>query len=150
MRGTRIDAAGLSVLRRDLAAISKDANREAIRTIRVAAEPVRRDAARRAPRGSGPVPKGRKTVRGRPSNLRLYQSLKVSVTRSRVRIVSPLAHARVVHDGGRHPLFGNRERWVAVRPNPFIARAAEAGAGRMLEDLADGLDGLILRHGFHR
>jgi hypothetical protein len=149
VRGTRIDAAGLTVLRRDLAAISKDANREAIKAIRVAAEPVRRDAARRAPR-SAQVPKGRKTVRGTPSRKHLADSLRISVARNRVRIVSNLAHARVVHDGGRHPLFGNREHWVPVRPNPFIARAAEAGANRMLDDLADGLDRLILRHGFHR
>jgi hypothetical protein len=141
--------AGLKELRLDLAKISKEANREGLKAIRKAAEPVRRDAARRAPRGEK-VPAGRKTVTGRPSHLHLFQSLKVSVAQGRVSIRSPLAHAKTVHWGGRHPVFGNRERWVQVPPRPFIARAAEAGADRMLEDLADATEDLILRHGFHR
>lgn len=149
MATTRIDALGLKELRRDIAAISKDANREALKAIRLAAEPVRRDAARRAPR-SAKVPAGRKTVTGRASRLHLADSLKVSVAKGRVSIRSPLAHAKVVHWGGRHPVFGNREKWVPVRPNPFIARAAEANADRMLDDLADATERLILRHGFNR
>jgi hypothetical protein len=150
MRGTRLDAVGLRQLQRDIATISKEANRNAIKELRVAAEPTRADAARRAPKGQGPVPKGRKTVRGRPSKLRLHQSLKVSVTRGRVSIRSPLAHAKIVHDGGRHPVFGNREKWVSVPPRPFIAQAVRANQDRMLEDLADATERLILRNGFHR
>jgi hypothetical protein len=150
VRGTRLDAAGLRQLQRDIATISKEANRNAVRELKTAAEPTKDEAARRAPRGKDPVRASRKTVRGTRSRLRLHQSLKVSVTRGRVSIRSPLAHAKIVNDGGRHPVFGNRERWVQVQPRPFIAQAVRANQARMLEDLADATERLILRNGFHR
>jgi len=123
---------GLRETLRDLRLIDKSLAAEARRAMRTAGEPVRAEAARRAPRRSGA----------------LAESLRISTAGARVQVMSRLPYAKTIHWGGRHPVFGNTENWVAQAARPFIADAAEAKGEQALGVLADELDGLMSRHGF--
>lgn len=139
--GARID--GLRELRRDLRKIDKGIDRELRQELTSAAEPLRDAAAARAPRGTRPIPKSRRPRR------RLADSLRVSLRGDTVAIRSPVPHARIVHDGGRRPVGGDRGgRWIRVPARPFIADAAEGQAGRLLERLGDRVDAFARRNGF--
>jgi HK97 gp10 family phage protein len=130
--GVRIE--GLRELRRDLKVIDRRLPAELNRRLKVAAEPVRAEAARRAPKRSGA----------------LAGSLKVRTAGSRLFIGSRLPYARVVHWGGRHPIFGNRQRWVAVPPRPFIDQAARANERKIENDVFDAIEDLMTKAGFRR
>lgn len=130
MSSVRVD--GLRELRRDLKQIDATLPRKLNAEIKRAAEPMRAEAARNAPRRTG----------------RLAASLKVGTAGSKVRIYSKRDGASVIHWGGRHPLFGNRQRFYAQKANPFIARAAERGAGSLERDLAHAVEALMRNAGF--
>lgn len=129
---TRVEVEGLRELRRDLKAIDAKLPRELNKQIKRTAEPMRAEAARNAPRRTG----------------QLAASLKVGTSGSRVRIYSRKPGASVVHWGGRHPLFGNRQRWYTQQPNPFIVRAAERRAGGLERDIAHVVESLMRNAGF--
>jgi HK97 gp10 family phage protein len=126
----RID--GLRELRRDLKAIDKKLPRELNQRLKKVAEPIRADAAIRAPRRTG----------------RLAGSLKVRTSGSKVFIGSRLPYARIIHYGGRHPVFGNRERWAFQPPRPFIEQAARGRAHQVENEIFDAVEDLMKKAGF--
>jgi hypothetical protein len=128
----RVQVDGLRELRRDLKQIDRTLPRKLNAEIKRGAEPMRAEAARLAPKRTG----------------RLAASLKVGTSGSRVRIYSRRSGASVVHWGGRHPLFGNRNRWYTQQPNPFITRAVAHQAGRLERDIAHAVEALMRNAGF--
>lgn len=130
--GVRVE--GLRELRRDLKAIDRKLPAQLNKRLKVAAEPVRRDAAALAPRRSG----------------RLAASLKVRSSGSRILIASSLPYAKTIHFGGRHPLFGNRDRWYTQEARPFISIAAARHADHIENALFDVVEDLMTSAGFHR
>lgn len=126
----RVD--GLRELRRDLKQIDRTLPRQLNAEIKRAAGPMRSEAAHLAPKRTG----------------RLAASLKVGTSGSKVRIYSRRSGASVVHWGGRHPLFGNRQRFYQQKANPFLVRAAERNAGQLERDLAHAVESLMRNVGF--
>lgn len=62
-------------------------------------------------------------------------------------------HARPYEHGGsagnfRHPLFGNKKRWVAQRARPFFFNAADQRANDVRDSLGDTVVEIAKRHGF--
>jgi hypothetical protein len=62
-------------------------------------------------------------------------------------------HARVLENLGkpgsfRHPLFGDRKRWVVQRARPFFFPAAAAEWQHIDRDVAAAVDAAARRHGF--
>lgn len=148
MAASGIQSTGMAALRRDLGRVDTGLVVELRKELKTAAEPVRARAAQLAPRGTGPVPKSRRTVTGARSRQRLSTSLRVNVRGVKVVVRSNLAYAGIVHWGGRRPANQDRTKWVAVKGRPFIAQAAEQKADETLDALADGVDRLLKRNGF--
>lgn len=116
---------GLKEARRDLGRIDKSLRREADRGLKAAASrTVLPEAREQAPVLTG----------------RLRRSLRVSVSGRGVSIRSRLPYAAAVHWG--------RQRGPDVAANPFIARAADREADRLIEEVGDELDRFFGRHGF--
>lgn len=127
--GIEID--GLKALRRDLRAVNRQADRDVVRGLKGAVQ-------------STVVPKAAALAPG----VRLGPSLRVGVVGGTVHIRSRLPHARVVHWGLRHPLFGNREHWYANPKDPFILDAVRGSEGEILDAMADAVEGALRRNGF--
>lgn len=127
-----VEIQGMRQLRADLKRIDKTLPRQLTQTIKRAAEPIRREAAVLAPRRTGV----------------LAASLKVGTSGSRVRIYSRAPGAKVIHWGGRHPLFGNRNHWYQQQPSLFIVKAAQHQAGRVERDIARSVETLMRSAGF--
>jgi hypothetical protein len=132
--GPQVQVHGLRELRRDLKRIDKTLPRELNRRLKKAAEPIRRDAARIAPQRSG----------------KLARSLKVGTRGSRVIVYSRLPYANIVHWGGRHPLFGNKDRWYPQKGTMFVVKAAALHVRDVENAIADSVEGLMLDAGFRR
>lgn len=113
---------GLKETRRDLKAIDRTLPRELNNVIRAAAEPVRAEAARRAPRRSG----------------RLASSIRLSASGNRVSLVSRLPYANPIHWGWRKH---------GIKANPFMERAAVARAADVGDRVADEVERFFERHG---
>jgi hypothetical protein len=76
-------------------------------------------------------------------------SLKVGTRGSRVVIYSNRSGAGVIHWGGRHPLFGNRDRWFAQKGDEAIPRAAVKFVVRTERDVARVVERTMRSAGFH-
>jgi phage gpG-like protein len=127
---------GLKELRRDLKTIEQGLPRELGRTMKIAVQPVARLAASLAQKKTGA----------------LAASVKASVAGTNAAIRSRLPYANVQAWGGttgrgHKPGVGGSGS-VKVKGSLFPEKAAEAGADTFLEQLADGVDGLLTRHGF--
>jgi hypothetical protein len=127
----KVAVEGLNQLRRDLKAIAKEVPRELSHTLKSAAGPVSM-----APRRTGA----------------LAASVKASASGTRASIRSAKPYANVEAWGGttgrgHKPGVGGSGS-VRVKATRFPERAAEQGAEQFLERLADGVDGLLVRHGF--
>jgi hypothetical protein len=62
-------------------------------------------------------------------------------------------HARPYENDGapgtfRHPVFGNREVWVAQAARPFFYRAVQDNADAVVEALGDAIEQAAREHGF--
>ncbi|MDH2429318.1 HK97 gp10 family phage protein [Sphaerisporangium sp. TRM90804] len=62
-------------------------------------------------------------------------------------------HARALENLGapgffRHPLFGNRRRWVRQKTRPFLWPAARAQLSQVDSDIAAAVDVAARKHGF--
>lgn len=121
---------GLAEFRRDLRKLDREADKELRGNIRAGAEKVLREAQADAPRRSGA----------------LARSLKISVTAKRASIYSNLPYAPVVHWGGTIKPRGVEIRFKRTE---FISGAAERGADRLAEDIAQGVERAALRAGWH-
>ena len=123
---------GLRDLRRDLKRIDKDLPREINQSLKRTAEPIRDTAAMLAPHRTG----------------RLAGSIRVGTRGSRLVIYSRHPAARIIHFGGRHPLFGNRDHWYEQKANPFMARALERYQFRVRRDIEATIEREMRRAGF--
>ncbi|GII89625.1 hypothetical protein Ssi03_76150 [Sphaerisporangium siamense] len=89
-----------------------------------------------------------------PAATRLSVSL--SKTRPGVSIVvnkTKAPHARPYENAGqpgtfRHPVFGNRDRWVSQAARPFLWPAARPHFERVDEQIGQAVDEVARRHGF--
>ena len=152
---------GLKELRATLRSIDRRLPAQLTRELRSIAEPVRVRAAALAPR-SRVTRRGRHAVKGRfgrggtiiaytpEANRHVGDTLKVGVRGNRLSIYSTRSGAGVIHWGGRHPLFGDRDRWFTQPPHPFAATAiaelapkVERDIGNMLERAWNGSTGLL-------
>jgi hypothetical protein len=138
-RGFHVEVDGLKQLRRDLKAIDRTLPAKLNRELKQAAGPMRDEAARLA---------GRSSIH-RPGYVHFADSLKVGTRGSRVVIYSNRTGAGVIHWGGRHPLFGNRDRWYAQKGNEAIPRATMKFVVRTERDLARVVERTMRSAGFH-
>lgn len=87
---------------------------------------------------------------------RIPGAIKVSVTRRGViiRVAAKKApHARPYEGitGGaefRHPVMGNRDRWVTQRTRPFLEPAVKAHASKVRPALVELVEQVAQRHGY--
>lgn len=119
-----ITVEGLRPALRDLRKIDRDLQREALRGLKAATVREALPAVvAAAPKRTG----------------RLARSLRVQATTRGVSIRSRVPYANPIHWGWpRHH----------IKPNPFIQRGAEARAERILDALAEEMDGFFARNGF--
>jgi hypothetical protein len=112
-----VDTRSLSRLSRELRAAAPDAQRAARARIKAAAEVVAQDARQRA-----------------SFSRRIPDSIVVRGSGLRMKIVAggdKAPDAAPLENQGRqgtfrHPVFGNRERWVNQQARPFLAPALDA------------------------
>lgn len=102
--GVKIDAGDLAQIRRMLRRIDPEVDKALRKGLRDAANVVRDEGKRRAPVRSGAL---RRSIRSR-------------VRAREVSVGSKADHASVVHEGKRHPLFGDRDRWYENPRVPFL------------------------------
>lgn len=62
-------------------------------------------------------------------------------------------HGRPYEHGGssgnfRHPVFGNKKKWVAQRARPFFFKAADQRGDDVRDSLGDTVREIAARHGF--
>lgn len=131
--GVRVE--GLRELRRDLKVIDRKLPAELNRNLKKRVEEsVLPDAKRLA------------TVR----RGRIARTLKVGTRGSSVVIRSTHPGARIVHFGGRHPLFGDRDHWYAQKPRPFISQALAGRTEQVEADLHETVEQTMFKAGFRR
>ena len=131
-RSSSVRVDGLRELRRDLKQIDKTLPAGTQRGLKKAAEP----SVRRPPgsRRAGPASSPRRS-RSAPSG-------------SKVRIYSRRPGASLIHWGGRHPVFGNRNVLGDPARNPFIQKAAAKYARCFERDVAHTVESLMRNAGF--
>ena len=132
-----VRVSGLSDLRRDLKAISRDLPKELGGAMQRAAQPVARKASELATKGET----------GRYS-----RSIKARRQQSKAVVGSSLPYANVRHWGGTtgrgHKPGVPGSGSVKVKGDHAIEKAAEQQADAFINDLADGIERLLARHGF--
>jgi len=125
-----IDVEGLSEYRKALRALERGANRDLTKGLKDASRPILATAKATAPR----------SAITRPGYRHIGDTLKLSVRGNNLAITSNKPGARVIHWGGRHPLFGNRDRWYPQRAQPFIARAIDRNRDTVVDAIGDAID----------
>jgi hypothetical protein len=138
-QAAHVEIRGLRTLRSDLRRIDRTLPSKLNRQLKQAAGPMRDEAARLA---------GRSKI-NRPGYVHFADSLKVGTRGSRVVIYSNRSGAGVIHWGGRHPLFGNRDRWYAQKGNEAIPRAAVKFVVQTERDVARVVERTMRSAGFH-
>jgi hypothetical protein len=103
-------ARDMARLFRDLRKASPAVAKETRARFKKAATPALNDARSRQPKLSG--------------NLR--RKTKIRISRGRVEIRSSAEYGRISEFGGRHPLWGDRDKWVKHEASPAIFPAANA------------------------
>jgi hypothetical protein len=139
MPRAHIEVHGLRQLRRDLRTINRTLPTRLNRQLKASADPIRQEAAAMAPRS--------RINRG-GGYVHFADSLKVGTRGSRVVIYSRKPGANVIHWGGRHPLFGNRDRWYAQQGNRVIPRAVARNVVRIERDVAATVERTLRTAGF--
>ena len=139
-RGLGVEVPELRDAIRDLRRIEPRVAREAQREIAQALAPIVAAARADAPVGTRPKGRGRR---------RLRDTIRAQVGSGGVWVGSRLPYANIVHWGGRRPADAhNRTNWIDVKGRPFIARAAERQADRLLGEIDRAIDRVYTRHGF--
>lgn len=110
MLQVRVD--GWTEFARDLRRLAPEARKEMLRELRKVAVPIAASARGFAPDRTGRL---RKAIR-----VRQRQG-----TPAVVVLAKEAPHARVVHFGLRHPLYGDREHWYANPAVPYLRRAVD-------------------------
>jgi hypothetical protein len=122
-RGIAADIPELRKFMRDLKKVSPALAKELRKSFRGSAKKVSDQARRNAPRKTG----------------KLARSITPRVSSAGVAaVVAKAPHARITEFGGRHPVFGNKEKWVEHQAHPYLFSAAEQHRGEFLRqaDLA--------------
>lgn len=130
---------GFKEFRRDLRKIAPEVSRELTRDIRRSVAPVLATARQLAPKGTRPIPSSR-----RPQ-VRLANSLRVSVTNRGVLIRSPLPQAGVLHWGGSIAPKGVTIRFPRTE---FLTLALQRNANLIEKAAGDTIDRAIIRAGW--
>lgn len=153
----RIKVEGLKELRATLRGIDRRLSTELTRELKRVAGPILAEAQRLAPRSGSARSgaqfvagntRGRRTYYRRERNQHVADTLKIGLRRNGVSIYSTRSGAGVIHWGGRHPLFGDRDHWYTQKADPFVLTAmerygpqVEREIGDMVERLWDGATG---------
>lgn len=132
MAETRIRINGLRELRADLKAIDKTLPRELNKALKRDAGPVRDTAKRLAPKRTGAT----------------AASIKVGTRGAKIVVYSRRDGAGIIHSGGRHPLFGNRNYWYKQKPTYFLTRAIDIEAPHIVRDVEQTVDRIMRSAGF--
>lgn len=133
MLQVRVD--GWSDFVKDLRRLEPDTRKELLRELSGVARNIAADAKNRAPNRSG----------------RLRGAIRVRQRRGSPAVVvlaTEAPHARVVHFGLRHPLFGDRDTW---HPNPtvrFLGDAVDAKRSEVVESIDTALNRALDRAGW--
>lgn len=141
--GVGFDVADLSKLANDLKSIDKDLRKDLMKRIRQAAEPVRQ-AVQAEASWSRRIPAA---VRIRTSYAARGASVTVFVDAKKAPEARPLNN----HDRSgtfRHPVFGNRDNWVAQPARPFLDRGARNAEGSVAREVEKVYDDVKRRAGF--
>lgn len=82
---------------------------------------------------------------------RLRDRSKVGTSGAKVLLRNPAPYANVIHWGGNVPNAQSQSTRTKVHfeGRPFFQEAAEAGADKALEQMADGIERVLERHGFN-
>lgn len=139
-RGPAVSIKGLRDLQSDLRKIDKGAAKELRDALK---SEVTREV---LPDAISAAPKSK--IQKSPTR-HLAGSLRPFVSGSTVGVRSRLPYANIVHWGGRHPLFGNRDHWVQVQGRPFISEAVARHENRLVDRAANAIDHLASLHGWH-
>lgn len=133
----------LKRLIKDLGALPPDLKRELRTALRKAAQPV-----------LGQMRANSRWSHRIPAATRVSVGLSASRTGVTLRTNAKRApHARPYEHGGsrgnfRHPLFGNKKKWVAERARPFFFNAADQRANDVRDSLGDTVIEIAKQHGF--
>lgn len=143
MPAGQLGSEAMASLARDLHRMGPAARRALGRRFRDLGEPLAADARRRAS-WSTRIP-GAITVRSELRHDRVGVALRASAAAA--------PHARPYEglgQGGqfRHPVYGNRDRWVSQPTRPFLMPAVKANEGRASEACALALEDAAREAGF--
>lgn len=135
--------AELQRLIKDLGQLPPDLRKELRPALRKAAHPVLEEMRRNAS-WSSRIPSATK-ISTSLSGSRAGVSLRTNAARA--------PHARPYEHGGsagnfRHPVFGDKERWVAQRARPYFFRSVDDQADNVRDALGDTVIEVARRHGF--
>jgi phage gpG-like protein len=130
--GRPIQVQGLRELQRDLRKFAPDVARALRAELRKVVKVVAVDAKHRAPRRTG----------------NLARKIRPSVTAKRAAVVSAARYGHVIENGGRHPVYGNRENWVNQSARPYLKPAADAHSKDVERGALDAIDKAAKEAGF--
>ena len=122
--GVKIEIEGLQEFLRDLKKFEPAVSKEFRGRLKTVVAEVAKDAQRRAPKKSGKLAKG----------------IRPSVTNKGANLLSKAPHAKILEFGGRHPVFGHRDRWVFQPARPHIFPAVRAGTEKVHAEALAALD----------
>lgn len=136
-----VDRGGLVELINDLGAIPPDVRRELPAAVRKASQPV-----------VGAMKTNASWSTRIPGAIRMTPSFSAGAGVT-IRVNAGRApHARPYEglsgDPFRHPVFGDRENWVAQAARPFFYRAVEQHGAEVAEAVANSVVEVARRHGF--
>ena len=131
--GVKVEIEGINEFLRDLKKFEPEVSKGFRKHIRGVVEKVAVDARRRAPKKSGKLAKG----------------IRPSVTNKGASLLSKAPHAKIFEFGGRHPVFGHRDRWVYQPAKPHIFPAVRENEQFVKSEMLAALDEAISEIGFH-
>lgn len=131
--GGKITVEGLKDFTRDLRKFSPELGKQLRRELRAAVKLVTDEARRLAPKKTGKLSKG---IRPRVSS------------GGDAALESKDPAARIVEWGGRHPLFGNTDKWVFQPAQPHIFPAIKAKRDDFEKAALDAIEHAAREAGF--
>jgi hypothetical protein len=131
--GIKVEIEGLNEFLRDLRKFEPAVSKGFRRRIKGVVEQVAVDARKRAPKKSGKLAKG----------------IRPSVTNKGASLLSKAPHAKLFEFGGRHPVFGHRDRWVFQPAKPHIFPAVRENEQFVNSEMLAALDDAVSEIGFH-
>lgn len=141
--GISIDTRALSQLARDMKDADRELRRSLQRRMRAALEPAKQ-AVRAETAWSSRIPAA---VTGRVSYAVKGATARVVVDAKKAPEARPLNNAGK-SGTFRHPVYGNRDVWVAQAARPFIPAALERSAPAVAREIAKIYDDIARKAGF--